>query len=321
MGEQRCLILLVDDDAYLRRMLTGQLRQAGYRVEELESGEGALQAIRSLHPDLVLLDILMPGLNGLAVCARLRADPEVADTPVLFLSSADDIPTKAAGFQLGAHDFLSKHIDPRELEIRIKAALAAKQQRDALKDAAVRLKNEAQRLQQQAQVDPLTGLPNRRALIDSGERAIYLARYLDQPVSLYMVDVDYFKRVNDTWGHSAGDRILMQVATHLRVNLREGDLCSRFGGEEFAVVLPGTDLGDAVTVAERLRHGIEEARFSVGKERTKVTVSVGVASFPADGTTLDALIDMADQRLYTAKGNGRNRVVPEVITSVQRVQS
>ncbi len=308
--KEQPLILLVDDDAYVRRFFGQQLKQAGYRVDEVESGDRALEAIRSLRPDLVLLDILMPGLNGLAVCARMRVDAEVGDTPVLFLSSADDIPTKAAGFQLGAHDFLSKTIDPRELEIRVKAALAAKLQRDALKEAAIRLRSEALRLQQEAQVDPLTGLPNRRALMEGGDRAMYLARYMEQPVSLYMIDVDHFKKVNDTWGHAAGDRILKQVATRIRANLREGDLCARFGGEEFSAVLPGANLGDAVGVAERIRQCIEAHRFSAGKEKVRVTVSVGIAAFPQDGATLEELLEVADQRLYAAKGSGRNRVMP-----------
>lgn len=310
MSEQR-FILLVDDDAYIRRTISQKLMQAGYRVDEVENGERALEAIRSLRPDLVLLDILMPGISGLAVCARLRSDPEVADTPVLFLSSADDIPTKAAGFQLGAQDFLSKTIDPRELEIRVKAALAVKKERDALKEAAMRLRTEAQRLQHQAQNDPLTGLPNRRALMEGGDRAIYLARYMDQPVSLYMIDVDHFKKVNDTWGHTAGDRILVQVASHLRVNLREADICARFGGEEFAAVLPGANLSDAVAVAERIRASIESVRFAVGKEKAKVTVSIGVSSYPEDGASLENLLEIADQRLYAAKDAGRNRVMPD----------
>lgn len=303
------MILVVDDDAYIRGILRRQLQASGYRVGEVESGDRALELIRTLRPDLVLLDVVMPGMNGLETCARLKADPAIADTPVLFLSSAADIPTKAAGFELGCQDYMTKPVDLRELQLRVKAAMSTKIAREALLDAANRLERERQRLKLQAMVDPLTGLTNRRGLCEEGSRSIDEARYHGKALSLWMVDVDHFKRVNDTWGHAVGDEVLKGLAAQMRSKLRDRGLCARFGGEEFSVILPGTDLAHSVLAAEDIRRSVEALRFQVGSESFHVTVSIGASSFPEDGSTLDDLMELADQRLYVAKRSGRNQVV------------
>lgn len=302
------LVLIVDDDAYMRRVVRQNLLSGGYRVEEANSGERAVELIRLLRPDLVLLDIVMEGMNGLEVCARLKSDPELADTPVLFLSAAGDVSTKVAGFEIGARDYIVKPVDSRELISRVRAAIAAKIQQDALKESARLLEEERRRLEQEAMVDPLTGLANRRALMQSAERALEESAQSGQPFSLWVLDVDHFKRVNDTWGHAVGDEVLKLVASRIRAVLRERDLCARYGGEEFAVILPGVDRLVAAMAAERSRESVAALALPYGDEFVRVTVSIGAATWPADGETLEELLAVADQRLYAAKSAGRNRV-------------
>lgn len=306
MGDER-LVLVVDDDAYMRRMLRKRLQASGYRVAEANNGDRALEAARLLLPDVILLDVLMEGMNGLEVCARLKAIPELSDTPILFLSSVGDVPTKVAGFELGAHDYIPKTTDLREVQLRVGAALKAKVKQERLREAAVRLESETQRLLLEAQVDPLTGLANRRALIQEGGRALTEARFTGEPAALFIVDVDHFKHVNDTWGHAFGDEVLRAVGSQVRQLLREEDLWGRLGGEEFVALLPRTGATEALRAAERVRQGIEA--LIVGEEGVQVTVSIGIAVFPLDGTALDALLEAADHRMYAAKERGRNRVV------------
>lgn len=303
------LVLLVDDDGYVRHVLRQQLQASGYRVQEVECGERAIGVIRGLRPDLVILDVMMEGMNGLEVCAQLKADPDLADTPVLFLSSADDLPTRAAGFELGGQDFMKKPVDVRELRMRVKVAMVTKVQRDSLKAAAKRLESEIQRLQFEALVDPLTGLTNRRGFMTDGNRTLREARGADQPVSLWLLDVDYFKRVNDTWGHVVGDEMLKRVAGQLRDDLGAQHICARIGGEEFAVIQSGVFPQVAAILAERARESIAGLAYQVGDDLVRVTVSIGTSSYPEDGLTLEALLAASDQRLYAAKQAGRNRVL------------
>lgn len=307
MSEQP-LVLLVDDDGYVRHVLRQQLQASGYRVQEVECGERAIGVIRRHRPDLVILDVMMEGMNGLEVCAQLKADPELADTPVLFLSSADDLPTKAAGFELGGQDFMKKPVDVRELRMRVKVAMVTKAQRDSLKEAAKRLESEIQRLQFEALVDPLTGLSNRRGFMVDGNRVLHEALAAGHPVSLWLLDVDHFKRVNDTWGHVVGDEMLKRVAGQLREDLEAQHICARIGGEEFAVIQSGVFPDGAAMMADRARESIAGLVHQVGQDLVRVTVSIGTSSYPADGSSLAALLAASDQRLYAAKQAGRNRV-------------
>ncbi|HYG57351.1 MAG TPA: diguanylate cyclase [Symbiobacteriaceae bacterium] len=292
------LVLIVDDDAFVRRILRSRLEAQRYVVDETAEGSQAVELVRSLRPDAVLLDVILPDTSGLEVCARIRREPDLADIPVLFVTATEDLGTKAAGFALGGYDYITKSVDPRELVMRVKAAIMAKRHRD--------------QLSRQALQDPLTGLWNRRFLEERSGQLLNEAAATGLPAAVFMVDVDHFKRVNDRLGHAAGDSVLRQVAGQLRGALRDQDLCIRYGGEEFCALLPGAGLESGARAAERVRAQIEAMHVSLGDVTIRVTVSVGVAAYPVDGTCLGELQRAADRRLYMAKQGGRNRVIANV---------
>lgn len=306
---QQPVVLLVDDEIDIRRLLHWRLETTGYQVYESDSGADALAQMRSLQPDAVVMDVVMPDMSGLEVCARMKAEPDLADVPILFLSAASDVPSRLAGLEAGGQDYMSKSTDLREIEMRVKVAVTGRMQRKALQEAARRAETERQVFEYQAHVDALTGLPNRRTLMEEGAVLADRARFSGRTVSVWMVDVDHFKRVNDTLGHAGGDLVLRAVAGRLRAALRDGDICARYGGEEFAVIMQVADRIAAMAAAERVRQALSNMDTWVGDTPVRITVSIGVAFIPEDGRTLDRLLEVADMRLYAAKEAGRNRVV------------
>ncbi|HWI65625.1 MAG TPA: diguanylate cyclase [Symbiobacteriaceae bacterium] len=298
--QRKRLVLIVDDDPVLRRVLRWSLESLGYEVDEAADAAAALDAVRTLRPDAVLLDVIMPETGGLEVLAQIKHEPVLAETPVLFLTAAADMSTKAAGFELGAQDYILKSADLREVDLRLKTAIAAVRRREELVEQARKLTQERERLAGELLRDPLTGLLNRRALDG----------FAPGPgsMTLLMVDVDRFKRVNDRYGHPVGDRVLQAVARCLQEHLRDLDLCVRYGGEEFTAILPGADPAAGRRVAERLRQSVEQLRIWQDDQQVPVTISIGVASAPEDGTSLDDLLGAADRRLILAKQAGRNRI-------------
>jgi diguanylate cyclase (GGDEF)-like protein len=302
--------LLVVDDHPANVQALYHAFAADHQVFVATSGTQALRLVREKHPDLVLLDIVMPGLDGHAVCAALKADPETADIPVIFVTAQNDERAETAGLDAGAVDFITKPINPRIVRARVKTHITLKQQADELRQLAL--------------VDGLTGVHNRRSfdhlLAVEGRRAARSGR----PLSLLMVDVDHFKRFNDRYGHAAGDECLKRVVQALAtVASRAGDLVARYGGEEFACLLPETGFGGALAVAasalERV-HGLGIAHAD-SPTASSVTVSIGVATtdpqFAGDTAGLFAL---ADTQLYRAKQAGRGRVVGATMERLDTLQ-
>lgn len=260
-------------------------------------GEEALEIARRVVPDVVLLDLILPKMNGLEVCRRLKEYPPTAAVPVLFISASESTAEKINALECGASDFLLKPVNQREPLIRVKSL--------------VRQKRLVQTLSDQVSKDPLTGLYNRRQLMTDLHEEVQRARRYGIPFSLFMLDIDYFKNYNDTNGHLAGDELLKQMAALLKPNVRACDKVARYGGEEFVIILPQTDLKGAMAVAEKLRRLIEEYEFP-GKESQpggKITVSIGVAAFSDHADNHEVLLHMADQAMYQAKSAGKNRVV------------
>ncbi len=316
-------ILIVDDDHGQVLVVQRGLAKHGYKFSEANDGNQALSAVRERRPDLILMDVEMPGLGGVEVCRIIKAYQGAAGfgfIPVI-LMTARQRTTKIEGLELGADDFLVKPFDMMELSARVKSMLRLKILQDELVEknreldlANKELDRKRQELLALSRTDPLTGLFNRRYFEE--RLAIEFARSVryGTPLSCMMLDVDYFKRLNDSYGHLFGDRVLRQMAIVTQDTLRDVDLLARYGGEEFIALLPETGPQQALRAGERVRDGIGELQFrqalSTG-ESTLVgcTVSVGVATYPAANiNSAEELLRAADDCLYQAKESGKNAV-------------
>jgi len=300
--------LLVVDDQPVNIQALYQAFSADHQVLMATNGEQALKLAASQKPDLVLLDVVMPGMDGHEVCRRLKADEATRDIPVIFVTAHSDEAAETQGLALGAVDFISKPVNPTIVRARVKTHITLKTQSDLLR--------------QWVYMDGLTGVHNRRyfdeRLASEWARAVRNRAAL----SVVLLDVDFFKRYNDHYGHQAGDACLRQVASSLRLTLkRPGDMAARYGGEEFVCLLPDTDLPCALNVARQLGAAVEALRVdhAASSAAAVVTVSLGVCSTVGNtaGGTLGsnaatqegaaALLREADAQLYLAKGSGRNR--------------
>jgi diguanylate cyclase (GGDEF)-like protein len=295
------LVLVAEDSLVVRAVLRRQLEAHGYDVAEADDGEAALRVCRDRRPQVILLDVEMPRLDGLQVLAQLKADAELADTPVVFLTGRTRTEDVVEALRHGAHDYLRKPFDHAELIARVTAAARVK----ALQDELRRRNDELDRL---ARHDALTGLHNRRHLDEHLHAMAVGSLRRQQPVGVLLVDIDHFKSINDTLGHDVGDRVLGAVALRLESGLRADDVAGRWGGEEFLVLLPQTDAEGAMAVAERMRELVTKDPVAVAEsEPVTVTVSIGCTSAVAGSG--EALVRRADAALYEAKAAGRNRVV------------
>ena len=285
--------MVVEDDSGIRALYRAVLRMRGHVVVEVERGDEALLEARACHPAVVVLDLGLPGLDGLQVLKQLKSDPDLRNIPVIVSTAWDDTATVTEALGAGAHDYVRKPFVPDELAARV--------------DAAARLKTERDALSADASLDPLTDLPNRRSLTGELEREHALARRGRPPFSVLLLDVDHFKRVNDERGHAAGDVVLQEIAARLRARARTSDVVGRWGGEEFLVVAPDTSIDGAVTLADGLRRALSATPIALDSGPLRMTASVGVAAWERE--TVDQLLGRADQALYEAKEAGRNTVV------------
>jgi two-component system cell cycle response regulator len=300
-------ILIADDSMVVRAVLRAHLEEVGYTVLEADGGPAALDQCRRNAPDVILLDIEMPGQDGYEVLAELKADAELRDIPVVFLTSRTGMVDVVAGLDGGAHDYLKKPFEPPELVARVAAAVHVKKLQDQLRERNVEL-------DRVSRTDALTGLHNRRHLEEELERQHGIARRHDDPLCLLLLDIDHFKNVNDTYGHPAGDLVLREFASRLSGQVRLEDVAGRWGGEEFLVILPRTGLVGALGVGERIRQVTAATPVAAAGQEVVVTVSGGCALGPAAGP--DELVAEVDLRLYEAKATGRNRIVASVDSSV-----
>jgi two-component system, cell cycle response regulator len=284
-------ILVIDDAAAIHRLLAVHLADEHVTLHAAYSGDLGMKAAQELQPDLILLDVDMPELNGYEVCARLKAHPQTAHIPVLFLTGSCSTDEKVRGLELGAVDYVTKPFEPGELRARVRAALRTKRLTDLLA--------------QKAQLDGLTALWNRAYLESRLAQEASRQTRSPQPIACVMLDVDHFKSINDRFGHPAGDEVLRAISRTLSAQTRLEDCVCRYGGEEFAILTPGIDADGAMALAERIRCSIADMNITQSGVRIQVTASLGVSG----GPEIETLVARADEALYCAKHEGRNRVV------------
>ena len=302
------IILIVDDVMENVRLLKNLLQDFGQIVFARDGLEALVQAQRH-RPDIVVLDVMMPGLDGYETCRRLKAEPQTRDIPVIFITGADGESDEARGLAVGAIDYITKPFAPAIVRARVQNHLALVRATTELRQANDALRKMEQELRRLATTDALTGIANRRCLMELGAQELQRAQRTGEPVCVLMLDIDHFKQINDSLGHPAGDAVIQALAGLCSESIRTMDAVGRLGGEEFAILLPATGGPGALELAERLR--IRVAAHAVPWEGTTIrfTVSIGVAQRDTHSADFAALIGSADQALYRAKNTGRNRVV------------
>src|SRR5215211_2055117 len=303
-------ILIVDDHEDNIELLRARLEARGYRIDTAMDGEQALAHVARTTPDLILLDVMMPRIDGFEVVRRLKSDKSLPFIPIILQTALDSTEHKVEGLDAGADDYITKPINFAELEARVKSMLRIKRLQDALEARERELSEVNSQLLKMAQTDSLTELDNRRYLEQRLDEMFEHSRRLREPVAVVLCDLDRFKSVNDTYGHQVGDVVLKELARILKKEAREIDRVGRYGGEEFMLLLPGTVLDAAVTFAERVRKRIERHTFSFPGGSLSRTASFGVSGWPHPKIkACDSLVRAADDALYVAKEMGRNRVI------------
>lgn len=297
--------LLVVDDQPINIQVLYQVFGAEYQVFMATSGAQALEMCKKNQPDLILLDIVMPDMDGFEVCAKIKENPETRAIPVIFLTALNDAAEETRGLELGAVDFIAKPVNPAVVQARVRTHLTVKKQSDILRELAF--------------LDGLTGVYNRRFF--DQQLQVELARSIrtGNPLALIMLDIDYFKRYNDHYGHQAGDECLRQIALALKGCLRRpADLLARYGGEEFVCILPETDFDAALDLAASMEQTVRRLQIPhAGSEMAAiVTISLGVAGRGNDRLdSVETLMVVADKQLYQAKAAGRGRVCGSLLGS------
>jgi two-component system cell cycle response regulator len=308
-------VLIVEPDELVGERLRNALEGEGHDVTSLRRAEEALSLLVKERFDLVLTSLYLDDGDGLRFCSQLRAIEECRTVPVLLVVEAEEIGGLVKGFELGVDDYLIRPVDINELKARTRTQLRQKRYRE-------RLQESYQRSLSLALTDDLTGLYNSRYLTAHLQTAIATSRAKRKPLSLLMIDIDFFKSVNDSYGHAVGDKVLSAMARRLVYHLREFDMAARVGGEEFVVVMPESEPDIALRVAERLRKIIGDTPFDVDVTDgpLQITISVGIAYTRSAADTPETLLARADEALYMAKRGGRNRVVaPPELGDTRRI--
>ncbi|MBR8830101.1 MAG: diguanylate cyclase [Chlorogloea purpurea SAG 13.99] len=303
-------ILIIDDVPANLKLLSQMLIEQGYTVKCVKSGAMALVTLNINQPDLILLDVNLPDMNGYEICENLKKNEVLQDIPIIFLTVSDDLEYKIRGFQVGGADYITKPFHIQEVIARVNNQIKITRQKRQLRERVDKYQQNQEKLQELALIDPVTGVPNRRCFNEHLEKE--WRQHLQERafLTLIMADIDHFKLYNDTYGHIQGDMCLQTIARTLYdlVN-RPGDLVARYGGEEFALVLANTTLEQGEAVARRILEGIKNLAISHPRSplSDRVTLSLGIAAVVPDvNHEPTILIQRADQALYCAKINGRN---------------
>jgi two-component system cell cycle response regulator len=296
-------ILIVDDRPTSAERMHGILRASHTVDVEADPNEALFHAAEGNY-DLVVVSLGLENFDGLRLCSQIRSLERTRNVAILAITDAENNTRLVRGLEIGVNDYLTRPLDPNELMARVRTQMRKKRY-------AERLRDNVQMSIEMAITDSLTGLYNRRYMETHVKTLVEQAASRGRPLALLMIDIDYFKSINDSWGHDTGDDVLREFAIRIKKSIRGIDLACRYGGEEFVVVMPETDMAVATMVAERLRRAIASEPFSIqqGARSIEVTISIGIASLGRDETAA-MVFKRADQALYRAKRDGRNRVVP-----------
>jgi two-component system, cell cycle response regulator len=285
-------LLVIDDSKPIHKLITAVLAEESVDVHSATDATYGITLATSMRPDLILLDIEMPGMNGFDACKKLKSDPTTAHVPIIFLTALSSIKEKVQGLELGAVDYVTKPFDNWELWARVRATLRTNQMVHLLEEKAL--------------LDPLTGLGN-RAMFDrqlEAETAIRIR--FGSPLSCIVMDVDHFKEINDSYGHPFGDSVLQKIAEIVSKHCRAGDVACRYGGDEFVIIAPHITANDAAVFAKRMNESIAKTQFLRQGQAIKITSSFGVAD--ANDIYDRSIFQRADEALYASKQQGGNRV-------------
>jgi diguanylate cyclase (GGDEF)-like protein len=309
--DRRHRILLIDDKSEIAELLRKHCRDRPYDILHADGGERGLQMAAVERPHLILLDLRMPGMDGISVARSLKSNAMTSNIPVILLTAVRDVDAKVKAFEAGAVDYVQKPWTWEELDARIAVELRRRRALLSLQLERDDLSKANKELEELAVIDEMTGLHNFRQFQKRLTAEWQRAERYKIPLSLILFDLDHFKRINDSFGHQAGDRALQEFAMLLTGGARANDVAARYGGEEFAIILPHTDREMALRVAERIRRAVKEFGFLDDRNPTSITVSGGVATYHSshDIKTVDDLVRAADLALYDAKDRGRDCVV------------
>ncbi len=319
-------VLVAEDSPEIAKLMELTLRIEGYEIYQAYDGVQALELARRHRPDLILLDVMMPGLNGFEVAQELKKDAETADIPIIFVTAKHEVDALVQGLEV-AVDYISKPFAVPELAARVRAAMRMRKLQEDLKSS-----NEE--LSKLATTDALTGLLNRRGFASQMDDELWRARRFGHSIAFVLFDLDRFKSVNDTWGHAQGDIVLQIFAEVLTHSSRRVDKVARFGGEEFAFLMPSTDEAGVQIVCEKVRSATEALQIPLSSsegngnaQNLRITVSGGGVVLPRiteSGVEMaplaSGIFEIADRCLYAAKAGGRNRIVTQVSSDIEAAQ-
>ena len=287
-------ILVVDDSKFIIRLLTDILKEKGYTVYSCDNGSSVIEMANKIRPDVILLDIVMPGLDGFDICKLLNGERDLKDIPVIMITAETNSINIKKALELGAFDYIKKPIDDVEVVARVQSALRFKEQQDKLREMAMK--------------DGLTGLYNHTSLIELFQEEYKKQYESGSGISFAMIDIDFFKKVNDNYGHVCGDMVLKEVSLILTRSIGKCDIVGRYGGEEFSILFKDSDIENVLSLCEKVRKNIEEHEFNIGNKSIKITISIGVCiKSPEEFMLSSEMIVKADEALYKAKKSGRNK--------------
>ena len=302
MDNKKTGVLVIDDNEVVRNLAKKLLTNNSFNVLAAEGGREAIELLKLFDPHVILLDVMMPDMDGYEVCRKLKTIDKTKDIPIIMVTSKTDTLDKIKGFEIGAADYITKPFNPAELLARVNSQVKMKNVCDELQEKNIILEELVKK-------DGLTNLYNHRYFHERLNDEFVRSKRYNLPLCCVIIDIDYFKRVNDQYGHQFGDLVLKSMSEIITNNIRDVDICARYGGEEFGIIIPQTTLEETDSMMERIRENIEKHKFEIADNTINITISIGIAGMRQSGaSTHRELVKYADEALYNAKFNGRNRV-------------